>query len=151
MEGTELGLRLSTRPNIAFVHCRHCHRPHLASSHKIFCPHQTESNANVTNKVVVPLAFMFFPRAPIFTLHTSSFPSLIDRPPTPFRHDIDEESLEEDDEKHWVDVTPPTPPNENTDSTAATTTTHLVSSEAHSTTKATSSYHKWIVSFRPWP
>ncbi len=148
--GTDLGLRPSTRPNIAFVHCRQCHRPHLASQHTIFCPQQSISNNrdDVPNIVATPLALMFFPstRPPMFSLlRVSSFSSLIDRPSTPYRYDTDEESLE-DEERHWVSVTPLTSPNRSD----ATTVITLVSSEVPLIKKATSSYRKWLVSFRPW-
>lgn len=141
---TKLMLRLSTRPNLAFVHCRHCHRPHLASQHEIFCPQQTtfQVKTNTTDTVAAPpLASMFFP-----SLRVSSFSSLIDRPPTPYRYDTDEETLEvlEDEERHWITVTPLTPPNQRENNTT------LFSSEVPLTTKATSSYRKWLVSFRPW-
>lgn len=139
---TDLGLRLSNRPNIVFVHCRYCHRPHLASQTKIFCPKQTTTDINTTvNPVAVPFAFTFLsPKTP-FCFRVSSFSSLVDRPPTPFRYDTDEESLE-DEERHWVITPLPLSPKQN-DIT-------LVSSEELQTVKPSSSYRKWIVSFQPW-
>lgn len=127
---SELGLSLSTRPNQAFIYCRKCHRLHLVSQHKPMC---VQHNNTQVAAIATPLAILFFP----YEFSDVSRPSLIDRPPTPYRYDTDEESID-GEEKTWVSVSP-------------VHSTTVVVPKAPERAPTISFYsRKWLSSLQPW-